>query len=66
MGTRSRDCSEDKVPSAWLGTEGGSRRRDGRCILRKDVPPMEPLCQVYDDGGNVGSAGNEKRNGDIA
>ena len=30
-------------------------------ILRKDVPPMEPLCQVYDDGGNGPSTGNEKQ-----
>ena len=29
-------------------------------ILRKDVPPMEPLCQVYDQGGNTSGAGNEK------
>lgn len=25
-------------------------------ILRKDVPPMEPLCQVYEEG----NSGNEK------
>ena len=30
-------------------------------VLRKDVPPMEPLCQVYDDeAGETMPAGNEK------
>ena len=35
-------------------------------ILRKDVPPMEPLCQVYDEGGNGSGAGNEKHAGEVA
>ena len=35
-------------------------------ILRKDAPPMEPLCQVYDEVGNVSNAGIEKRAGDLA
>ena len=35
-------------------------------ILRRDVPPMEPLTQVYDEGGIVAAAGDEKRPDQIA
>lgn len=27
-------------------------------VLRKDVPPMEPLTRVYDEDGVVSAAGN--------
>lgn len=35
-------------------------------ILRKDVPPMEPLCQVYDEDDKAAGAGSEKQGADIA
>lgn len=34
MPMRGQDTSKDEVPTIWLATEGGSRRRDGRYVIK--------------------------------
>lgn len=58
-----RELSDRTVP-IWLRAQLTFLRSTSRYfekyILRKDVLPMEPLTQVYDEGGVVSAAGNEK------
>lgn len=35
-------------------------------LFRKDVAPMEPLTQVYDEGGETAGRKDEKRGDQIA
>ena len=44
MVMRRQDCSKDKVLVAWLATEGGSARGDGRYILL-----MKSLSQLVSE-----------------
>lgn len=35
-------------------------------LFRRDVAPMEPLCQIYDESGSGPGSGNEKGRDQIA